>query len=78
MWCIGGKTERYECYGLWAQHQRTPYKKYVKFDFDSTLKNYLPSVCPNDIVDAEPPPGAVVVSAKHYVKFVVRYLDEAF
>ena len=77
----GGKEARYECYRLWARllrHKRTPYKKYDHFNFDARLKDYLRMVSKGDIVDAPPPLDATIVSPEHFVKFVVRYLDDAF
>ena len=59
-------------------NERTKYKKHDIFDFDITLKTYLRCISSGDIVDADPPPNAVVVSPEHFVKFVVKYLDESF
>lgn len=76
-----GKTGRYECYRLWARllrHRRTHYKKYDHFDFHFVLKDYLRHVSKGEIVDADPPSGAVVVPPEDFVKFVVRYLDDAY
>ena len=76
-----GKSGRYEVYRLWARllrHRRTPYKKHGRFDFDDTLKWYLRRVSKGDIVDADPPPDAIIIPADHFVKFVIRHLDEAY
>ena len=76
-----GKVGRYKAYRLWARllrHSRTPFKKHGHFDFNECLKTYLRSVSKGEIVDADPPNDAIVIEAEHFVKFVVRHLDEAF
>lgn len=75
-----GKVGRYETYRLWARclrKRRTPFKQGGKFIFHEDLKNYMRYISAGDIVDAESPPDAVFVSADDFVKYVVRYLDDA-
>ena len=76
-----GDTARYECSRLWEsllRYRETPYKKYDHFDFDEILKDNIRSVTNGEIVDANPPANAVIVSCENFVKFVVPYLDESF
>ena len=76
-----GKVGWYEVYRLWARslrHRRTPYKKHGIFDFHEGLKGYMRAISYGDIVDANAPLDAVVVPAENFVRYVVRYVDEAF
>ena len=76
-----GKEGRYEVYRLWARllrHRRTPYRRTQVFDFADVLKDFIRVVVPGDIVDAPAPENAVLITAQNFVKFVVRYIDQAF
>ena len=76
-----GKEGRYEVYRLWARllrHRRTPYHRHQVFDFSPKLKDFMRVVASADIVDAPAPAHAVYISATNFVKFVARYLDQAF
>ena len=84
--CLGGAghaTERrwrFCCYRLWAnlmRHRRTPHPRNGRFDFDETLKQYIRTISPGDVLDAAPPAEAIVASSTEFVKFVVRHLDDA-
>jgi hypothetical protein len=84
--CNGGagnatsRRRRYCCYRLWAKllrKRRTPYRRDDVFDFKKVLKQYIRSIAEGDIADAPPPARAIIVPCKNFVKYVVRYLDEA-
>ena len=66
---------RYCCYRLWAKLLRkrgTPYRCDAIFKFRKVLKRYIRSVTVGNVADALSPPGAIVVPAEHFVKYVVK------
>ena len=84
--CNGGaenassRRRRYCCYRLWAKLLRkrgTPYRRDAIFKFNKVLKRYIRTVAEGDIADAPSPPGATIVPKEHFVKYVVRRLDDA-
>ena len=71
---------RYVVYRLWARllrYRRTPYKKHERLDFHDDLKRYLWDVTKGEVADDDPPSDTISVDSASFVKFVVRYLDEA-
>ena len=76
-----GKVGRYEVYRLWARclrHRRTPFSPGGKFTFPETLLVYMRHISAGDIVDADPPQGAVVITPTQFVQYVVKHIDDAF
>ena len=74
------KVRRYRCYRLWAKcmrHRRTPFKKYDVFDFPDDLKEYLRYLTGGPVTDDPAPIRAIHVSAKMFVKYVIKHLDDA-
>ena len=74
------KRSRYCCYRLWAKllrHRRSPYPRDGRFDFNDCLKTYIRNITMGDVVDADPPAGAIMIESESFVKFVVRHLDDA-
>ena len=57
-------------YRLWAkllQHRRSPYPRDGHFNFEDMVNNYVWSIRMGDIVDAEPPEGAIMIDNKAFV-----------
>ena len=84
-WCGNfaerGKKGRYEAYRFRAvllRKRRAPFKKSARFIFHDLLKDYMRHISPGEIVNDDPPCNAVEVSANIFVRYVVRYLDDAF
>ena len=76
-----GKAGRYEVYRLWARclrHRRTHFSPTGKFTFPEPLYTYMRHISAGDIVDADPPANAVLVSGRNFVEFVVKHIDDAF
>ena len=56
---------------LWVRllrHRQTLFKTNDCFNFDKCLKKYLRFVLEGEIVDAEPPANAILVSPAEFVK----------
>ena len=53
-------------------------QEHDRFDFDIFLKEYLRFVSEREIVDAEQPDNAILVSPTSFVKYVVKHLNESF
>ena len=90
-WCMvmciqpGGngdeKRRLFWCYRMWARllrKRRTPFPSDGKFTFDECLKKYMRHLTGGDITDAPNPLGAIYIRNKDFVKYVVRYVDDAY
>ena len=61
------------CYDIEEHHLRN-----LTISISTIFSFYLRFVSEGEIIDADPPADAILVSPTDFVKYVVRHLDELF
>ena len=75
------KRRRFWCYRMWARllrKRRTPFPRDGKFIIHECLKVYLRKLTGGDPVDPPCRVGSIRIQNSDFVKYVVRFLDDAY
>jgi hypothetical protein len=69
-----GQEGRYEMYTTFSRKLRNTqaFPKSGKFNFPAEVKQYMRSITGGEVVDAEPPSEAIVISLHDFVIYVLK------